>query len=43
VVKRWIKEHHPKLHILSTGRSIDLYKDIGTPAEVASALRLQAR
>lgn len=35
-VKRWIKEHHPKLHILSTGRSIDLYKDIGTPAEVAS-------
>ena len=36
VVKRWIKEHHPKLHILSTGRSIDLYKDIGTPAEVAA-------
>lgn len=35
-VKRWIKEHYPKLHILSTGRAIDLYKDIGTPAEVAS-------
>lgn len=35
VLKRWIKEQHPKLHILSTGRSIDLYKDIGTPAEVA--------
>lgn len=34
-VKRWIKEQHPKLHLLSTGRSIDLYKDIGTPAEVA--------
>lgn len=35
VLKRWIKEQHPKLHILSMGRSIDLYKDIGTPAEVA--------
>jgi glutamate synthase domain-containing protein 1 len=34
-VKRYIREHHPKLHILSTGRSIDLYKDIGTPAQVA--------
>ena len=33
-VKHWIKEQHPKLHLLSTGRSIDLYKDIGTPAEV---------
>lgn len=36
VIKRWIKEHHPKLHLLSTGRSINLYKDIGTPAEVAA-------
>jgi amidophosphoribosyltransferase len=36
VIKRWIKEHHPKLHLLSTGRSIDLYKDIGTPGEVAA-------
>ena len=34
-VKRWIKEHHPKLHILSTGRAIDLYKDVGTPGEVS--------
>ena len=36
VIKRWIKEKHPKLHLLSTGRSINLYKDIGTPAEVSS-------
>lgn len=34
-VKRWLKEHHPRLHILSTGRAIDLYKDIGSPAQVA--------
>ncbi|MHB1213827.1 MAG: class II glutamine amidotransferase domain-containing protein [Thiobacillus sp.] len=36
VIKRWIKEHHPRLYLLSTGRSIDLYKDIGTPAGVAA-------
>jgi amidophosphoribosyltransferase len=35
VVKRWIKEQHPRLHLLSTGRSIDLYKDVGSPADVA--------
>ena len=36
VIKRWIREHHPRLYLLSTGRSIDLYKDIGNPAEVAA-------
>lgn len=35
LVKRWLRENHPKLHILSTGRTINLYKDIGTPAQVA--------
>jgi amidophosphoribosyltransferase len=33
-VRRWIKEHHPRLHILSTGRTMELYKDVGTPAQV---------
>lgn len=35
VAKRWIAEQYPGLHILSTGQSIRLYKDIGTPTEVA--------
>ena len=35
-VKVWLREHYPKLYLLSTGRSIDLYKDIGSPAEVAA-------
>ncbi len=35
-IKACILAHEPKLHILSTGRSIDLYKDIGTPAQVAA-------
>ncbi|TCK84084.1 glutamine amidotransferase family protein [Paraburkholderia sp. BL9I2N2] len=34
-VKAWLTERFPKLFLLSTGRSIDLYKDIGSPAEVA--------
>lgn len=35
IVKGWLLECYPGLKILSTGNSIDLYKDIGTPAEVA--------
>jgi amidophosphoribosyltransferase len=34
-VKTWLKERYPRVFLLSTGRSIDLYKDIGSPAEVA--------
>lgn len=35
-VQAWLKAHDPKLHLLSAGRGIELYKDIGTPAEVAA-------
>lgn len=38
-VKAFVKAFGPKLHLLSAGRSIDLYKDIGTPAEVAVRYR----
>jgi amidophosphoribosyltransferase len=34
-VKHWIRETHPGLHVLSTGRMIDLYKDTGTPRQVS--------
>lgn len=34
-VKAFIKQYDARLHLLSAGRRIDLYKDIGTPAEVA--------
>ncbi|WP_124950074.1 amidophosphoribosyltransferase [Sulfuriferula thiophila] len=34
-VRQWLKENFPALHVLSCGRAIDLYKDIGTPSEVA--------
>lgn len=34
-VKAWVKERFPKVHLLSAGRAIDIYKDTGHPAEVA--------
>ncbi|MDA0983809.1 MAG: glutamine amidotransferase family protein [Proteobacteria bacterium] len=34
-VRKWVREHYPQLYVLSAGTSIDLYKDVGLPAEVA--------
>jgi amidophosphoribosyltransferase len=34
-VESWIETHVTELTVLSIGRSIDLYKDIGAPADVA--------
>ncbi|WP_088890727.1 class II glutamine amidotransferase [Leptolyngbya ohadii] len=34
-VKSWLKETYPQLHLLSAGRTIDLYKDTGKPSAVA--------
>jgi len=36
VVKTWIDENFPDIHILSTGKSIDVYKDIGSPADISA-------
>ncbi|AOJ15429.1 class II glutamine amidotransferase [Burkholderia vietnamiensis] len=35
-VRHWLNEHYPRLYLLSAGRSIDLYKDIGLPADIAA-------
>jgi glutamate synthase domain-containing protein 1 len=35
-VKAWIAENFPRLHLLSTGQSIDVYKDTGSPLDVAT-------
>lgn len=34
-VRAWLHAHAPEVHVLSVGRSIDLYKDVGLPADVA--------
>src|ERR1700691_1311633 len=36
VARQWIARNHPHVRVLSAGRSIDLYKDVGLPAEVAA-------
>jgi len=32
----WLVQYDPALHVLSVGRSIDVYKDIGHPCELAT-------
>ena len=34
-VRAWLKDNYPQLHLLSVGQLMDIYKDTGTPAEVA--------
>ena len=38
-VERFIDAEYPALHVLSVGRTIDVYKDTGNPAEVAQRYR----
>ena len=35
VVTAWLREHAPRVHVLSVGSAIDLYKDVGSPASIA--------
>lgn len=35
-VRAWLQARAPAVHVLSVGRTIDLYKDVGLPAEVAA-------
>jgi methylamine---glutamate N-methyltransferase subunit A len=39
-VKAWLTETAPQIYVLSVGRSIDLYKDIGAPAEIVQRYAL---
>lgn len=35
MLRAWIAREYPMVHILSVGKNIDLYKDVGLPSEVA--------
>ncbi|MSQ70273.1 MAG: amidophosphoribosyltransferase [Betaproteobacteria bacterium] len=37
----WVREHFPSLHVMSSGRYIDVYKDTGTPAQVAGRYQFE--
>jgi glutamate synthase domain-containing protein 1 len=39
-VKAWLGEAAPEIYVLSMGRSIDLYKDIGAPADIVERYAL---
>lgn len=41
-VSGWLLRHAPQIAVLSVGHSIDLYKDVGAPAEIASRYRFNA-
>lgn len=41
-LKPWLKRHYPELRLLSSGRTIDLYKDVGCPATVADRYQFKA-
>ena len=36
----WVREHHPRLRVMSAGRSIELYKEVGRPEAFAERFAL---
>lgn len=40
-LKEWLQQQYPTLHLLSVGRTIDLYKDTGKPAAVCERYNFQ--
>lgn len=38
-VKSWVSERFPQLHVLAAGRAMDIYKDIGHPADISRRYR----
>ncbi len=38
-VVTWLRRHAPTIAVLSVGQSIDLYKDVGAPADIARRYR----
>lgn len=40
--RKWLQQSFPKLHLLSVGRAIDVFKDEGHPREIAARYKFQA-
>jgi glutamate synthase domain-containing protein 1 len=36
----WVREHHPELRVMSAGRVIEIYKEVGRPERFAADFRL---
>jgi glutamate synthase domain-containing protein 1 len=37
----WIRERHPELHVMSAGRTIEIYKEVGRPKDFARRFALE--
>jgi len=40
-VRTWLSDHYPQLHLLSIGQLMDVYKDTGSPKQVADRYDFQ--
>ena len=40
-VRPWVRQAFPQLHVLAAGRLMDIYKDVGSPAEVAGRYQFE--
>ena len=40
-VRPWVKQAFPQLHLLAAGRLMDIYKDVGSPADVAGRYQFE--
>jgi len=38
-VRDWLEQREPRVHLMSVGRSIDVYKDAGDPVEISARFR----
>jgi glutamate synthase domain-containing protein 1 len=38
----WVREHHPELRVMSAGRTIEIYKEMGTPRAFVERFGLDA-
>ncbi len=41
-VRHWLKEHHPELRVMGYGQLMEVYKDMGLPAEVIDKYAVRA-
>lgn len=41
-VRSWLQDEHPGIHLVGSGRRMELYKDVGLPGDVAARFGLDA-
>jgi amidophosphoribosyltransferase len=39
-INRWLKQHNPEMRVVGVGETIEIFKEMGRPADVASRFRI---